>query len=81
MVAKLPQCFNVSTAAADGGTCAACTVVTSIVEQLVLVNNATVEQSLDKVCQLLPKELTVGCESLVNLFGPGDTLPMAHHRY
>jgi len=53
-----------------GGDCAACTVVLSLVEQLSLIHNKTVENLLDEVCDwLLPPNFASICDFYVNTYG------------
>ena len=54
-----------------GWNCISCTVVVSLVEQLAIINNSTIEQSLDKLCDMLPPgELQFACQQAVLIFGP-----------
>jgi hypothetical protein len=40
---------------ANGGwNCLTCTVIVSLIEQLAIINNSTIEQSFDKLCDMLP---------------------------
>ena len=57
---------------ANGGwNCLSCTVVVSLVEQLAIINNSTIEQSLDKLCNFLPAGLfRYSCQQAIELFGP-----------
>ena len=54
-----------------GWNCLSCTVIVSLVEQLAIINNSTIEQSLDKFCDLLPAGLfQYSCQQAVAIFGP-----------
>ncbi len=57
----------------NGGTnCAACTIIVALAEQLSIVYNQTVEQSLDQICNFLPPNsiFKVTCQQAVEEFGP-----------
>ena len=54
-----------------GSDCMACTVVVSLVEQLAIIYNQTVESALDQFCGFLPVGVfRKSCEAAVKLFGP-----------
>ena len=54
-----------------GWNCLSCTVVVSLIEQLAIINNQTIEQSVDKFCDLLPPGLfQYSCQQAVLIFGP-----------
>ena len=54
-----------------GSACMVCTVVVSLTEQLALVYNQTIEQSLTQLCNFLPSGLfRTTCNEAVTLFGP-----------
>ena len=65
----LTKCGNASV---NGGwNCLICTDFVSIIEQLTLINNQTVTQSLDKFCGLLPQGLFQNyCNNLILIYGP-----------
>ena len=57
----------------NGGVgCAACTILVGLTEQLAIVYNQTIEQSLEDICNFLPKEsiFQVACKQAIEQFGP-----------
>ena len=57
---------------ANGGwNCLTCTVIVSLIEQLAIINNSTIEQSFDKLCDMLPPGIFQdACQSAILVFGP-----------
>ena len=56
---------------ANGGvTCAACTVVTGLVEQLTQIYNTSVAEAASMLCKFLPTGFREGCKLLVDEYGP-----------
>ena len=54
-----------------GWNCLGCTVVVSLIEQLAIINNQTVEQSFDKLCSMLPTDLfEEACKIAIAIYGP-----------
>lgn len=54
-----------------GNNCLACDVIVSIVEQLSVIYNSSVEQALNRTCYLLPEGLFRDtCFKAIDLFGP-----------
>ena len=56
----------------NGGTdCAYCTIIVTMVEELSIVYNDTVEESLNNLCQFLPDGIfRTTCKEAVELYGP-----------
>ena len=57
----------------NGGTgCATCTILVALTEQLSIVYNQTIEKSLEKLCNFLPKDsiFKVTCLQAIDQFGP-----------
>lgn len=56
----------------NGGTdCAYCTIIVTMVEELSIVYNDTVEESLNNLCQFLPDGIfRKTCTEAVELYGP-----------
>eukprot|EP01091_Cochliopodium_minus_P014608 TRINITY_DN4991_c0_g1_i1.p1 TRINITY_DN4991_c0_g1~~TRINITY_DN4991_c0_g1_i1.p1 ORF type:complete len:566 (-),score=151.84 TRINITY_DN4991_c0_g1_i1:74-1771(-) len=50
-------------------TCAACTIVVGLLEQMALIHNNSVEQEVDKVCDLFPAEFKDTCIYFVDNYG------------
>jgi hypothetical protein len=70
---SLPNFKANSLRSVNGGTnCAACTIIVALAEQLSIVYNQTVEQSLDQICNFLPPNsiFKVTCQQAVEEFGP-----------
>ena len=55
--------------ASGGGTCAACTILTGLVEQLTEIYNITVSESLSRFCSFLPHGFQEACMVLVEEYG------------
>ncbi len=53
-----------------GATCAGCTIVVGLVDQLAQIHQQTFDQVLDEICTWLPSELQPECYSLVVSYGP-----------
>ncbi len=54
-----------------GNNCMVCTVIVSLTEQLAIVYNQTVEQSLSQLCKFLPSGIfRTSCTQAIVLFGP-----------
>lgn len=54
-----------------GSTCATCTVLVGLTEQLAILYNTSVENSLDRLCNYLPTGIfRLTCEQAVESFGP-----------
>ena len=49
---------------------AACTLSLSLVEQLAIVHNESISNSLARFCNYLPSEIGIACEALVKVFEP-----------
>jgi len=65
-------CSPISSYPQDNGgglDCAACTVVVSLLEQLSLLHNKSVEALLDDICTIFPSEFTEICKYFVNTYG------------
>ena len=55
----------------DGTSCAVCTALVLLTEQLAEVHNHTVAKELEVVCDLFPKgPVREGCDALIVLVGP-----------
>ena len=56
----------------NGGTnCAACTIIVGLTEQLSIVYNTSIEDSLDRLCGYLPEGIfRLTCQQAVSTFGP-----------
>ena len=56
----------------NGGTnCAACTIIVGLTEQLSIVYNQSIENSLDRLCGYLPDGIfRLTCQQAVSIFGP-----------
>lgn len=54
-----------------GVNCAACSIVVTLVEQLAIVYNDTIEESLNKLCNFVPEGIfRITCQQAVETFGP-----------
>ena len=53
-----------------GVTCATCTVLVGLVEQLAEVYNVSIDEALDKYCKFFPTGFREVCQSLIKLLGP-----------
>ena len=54
-----------------GVNCAACTIVVTLVEQLAIVYNDTIEESLNNFCNFIPEGIfRLTCQQAVETFGP-----------
>eukprot|EP00041_Stephanoeca_diplocostata_P012168 m.202731 g.202731 ORF g.202731 m.202731 type:complete len:510 (+) comp18841_c0_seq3:113-1642(+) len=52
-------------------TCAACTVIVSLIEQLAQVHNNTIDKEVEKICDLFPDgPVRDGCDGVIMTFGP-----------
>eukprot|EP00730_Choanoeca_flexa_P011958 TRINITY_DN2975_c0_g1_i1.p1 TRINITY_DN2975_c0_g1~~TRINITY_DN2975_c0_g1_i1.p1 ORF type:complete len:580 (+),score=155.55 TRINITY_DN2975_c0_g1_i1:31-1740(+) len=55
----------------NGGTsCAVCTIVVGLVEQVAEIDDVNATKALAKICDLLPKNISSECTKLIDLFGP-----------
>ena len=54
-----------------GGTCAACSILVGLTEQLTQIYNATVAEALEMLCGFLPGGFRVACDALVEEYAPG----------
>jgi len=52
-----------------GGTCAGCTVVIGLLEQMVVLHNTTIDQLLDDICGYFPSEFASICDYFVDKYG------------
>ena len=59
-------------ASVNGGwNCLICTVVVSNIEQLSIINDQSLEDSLVKFCELIPPGLfRMSCENIILIYGP-----------
>ncbi|XP_077983383.1 acyloxyacyl hydrolase-like [Glandiceps talaboti] len=56
---------------ANGGTdCAACTLIVSIVDQLSLVYQESIDQSMQRLCSYLPGQYQASCKQFIIIAGP-----------
>ena len=54
-----------------GVNCAVCTIVVTLVEEIAIVYNDTIEESLNNLCLFLPEGIfRVTCQQAVETFGP-----------
>lgn len=53
-----------------GVNCAACTIVTGLVEQLAEIYNISIDRALSKFCGFLPSGFQEACTTLVDTYGP-----------
>jgi acyloxyacyl hydrolase len=57
------------TAEGGGAGCAACTIITSLVEQMSELHSKPIEKILDEICMFLPEGVDVTCEFYVETYG------------
>ena len=53
-----------------GVNCAACTILTGLVEQLAEIHNISIDKALSKFCGFLPSVFQDSCTALVDAYGP-----------
>ena len=61
---------NVEYGMNGGTTCAGCSIVVGLVEQLAVLYNASVSEALEMFCSFLPGGFRVACDALVEEYGP-----------
>ena len=62
---------NGKTSANTGWHCLTCTVIVSHIEQLAIINDQTLENSLVKFCEMIPPGLfRTSCENIILIYGP-----------
>jgi acyloxyacyl hydrolase len=67
-----------------GGTCAGCTIVVGLIEQLAALDNQTIDHEVANLCKRFPSNLQKLCTTLIDLFGPCEWLapensPCSHY--
>lgn len=53
-----------------GTTCAGCSIVVGLVEQLTVIYNASVSEAVEMFCSFLPAGFRIACDALVQEYGP-----------